>query len=351
MKPPARSRSALDWLAARQRDASLNFAQGFGIADIDAAMAEAMKYGLYPAGTDPAVVRDRLISQMQIEYPEYWSESEPLAHRYYLNRAEQQVLAGLAQLGRTAPDQVPAIGTLPTFRANALAILIPGTDESVIAFETGMFDLTSKWAITVAASLSGYHSEALTGLFIDLMFCQVGIGSTAYLDRWAVPPVIWQRGAETVQPAMETFVMGHEYAHVISAHGVGEDRHRHDLELQADSHAYEAAAAAFDNPRGAYMCSAAMLSAWHLIERGNSLVAHEAGVRPHSASHPPVQDRLAGPSGHRPGQHELVALRRGERVHGRVRGRHGPPLAAAGERVLALPQPAARGVDTRRPAT
>ena len=76
MRPPARSRFALDWLAARQRDASLNFARGFGAADIDAAVAEAIELGPYPAGTDPAVVRDRLISQLQIDYPEYWSESE-----------------------------------------------------------------------------------------------------------------------------------------------------------------------------------------------------------------------------------------------------------------------------------
>jgi hypothetical protein len=58
----------LDWLAARQRDASLNFARGFGVADIDAAVAdidaavadidaavaEAIELGLYQAGTDPS---------------------------------------------------------------------------------------------------------------------------------------------------------------------------------------------------------------------------------------------------------------------------------------------------------
>jgi hypothetical protein len=291
MKPPGRSRLALEWLAARQRDASLNFARGFGTGDIDASVAQAIEEGLYPPGTDPAVLRDRLISTLQVEYPECWSVSESPAHRFYLDRAEQHVLTGLTRLGRQIPNQIPAIGTLPTFRANALAIRIPGTSESVIAFESGLLDLTSKWAVFLAASLSGYRSEALTGLFIDLMFCQVGIGSTGYLGGWVVHPEIRQRGAATVQPAMDTFVMGHEYAHVVFSHGFGEDRHRHDLELQADRYAFEVTMSAYKNNPAAYGCSAALLRAWQLIERGNSFVAHEPGIRSISASHPSAQDR------------------------------------------------------------
>lgn len=292
IRPPDRSDDSLLWLAARQRATAAIFAPDFGaFVDLGELVSEAQLLGYYGQNIDPEAAQERIERLLYVAFPECWSTAEPKAHRYFLNRAEQTVLAGLKQLDSLPPDKTPAIGTLPTFNENAQAFKIPRSADSAILFESGIFDLTSRWSTVVAASLSGDRSEASTILFLDLMFSSLILGTASFGDeRILVDPTIRARGFATIQPAMEAFLMAHEYAHVLRRHSADIDRHRLSQELVADEDAFLVLASAFNNASGAYLCIQSLLCVWQLLERGRELM-QETPADEAVDTHPPVVER------------------------------------------------------------
>jgi hypothetical protein len=303
MTLPARDPAALASLEDLQRDAAANFAPDWGGPlseedELDAAR-EAIERGYYPPGTTPEMVRDRIRGLLTVTEPERWSSLEPHSHRFYLARAEEHVLRGLEARGTQIPVSAPAFGTLPTHDFNARVWPVPGTDARVVAFDSGILELTSTWATIVSACLRGHQSEAVTMLFIDMVFSQVVLGSGAFLHRseYGIDNAVMLYGEATIRPQVEAFLLAHEYGHIMLGHPPSTDEEpqaeNHRRELEADGYGLETVLAAFQDPVPVYVGVQSLLCAFSLFERGCNLLEHDRSPARPTATHPAAVTRRA----------------------------------------------------------
>lgn len=124
----------------------------------------------------------------------------------------------------------PMIGTLPSGRVNAAAMLLPPQDY-IVLFEIGMFGFVHLLSKVVALTFSSsresagvtaavaYESvpRAAGDRFVELIGAYLTLGSP-----YAAPPFLAdgdvQVLANNFRIPMQHFVLGHEYGHIISGH-------------------------------------------------------------------------------------------------------------------------------------
>lgn len=306
MSIPTRDVAGLAYLEARQKDAALTFCVDVSPKGDDAYLelaSDLIMRGAYPPETDQASLARTLRHSDEIPDPSRWSTYERPDHRLRLWRAERAVIRGMKALGKVLPSPLPALGTLPTWRLNAEAIPVPLTGGYIIAFDSGLFAFTAGWGDVLAACLTPVNDGGLLDRFVDLCFCQVILGTSAYLDRRpAVNPAI-DKGGELFDVVFEAFLLGHEYAHVTLGHqtvdlnltsGSDEDQgFTHEDELEADALGFRVVLEAFSDPVLAYLSVAAFFSALLLMERGYGLLEGEKSALPRGDSHPPAAERRA----------------------------------------------------------
>jgi hypothetical protein len=306
MDLPERNREELDFLESLQKEAALGYCVDISPKtekDYRELAEHLITSGAYPPETDPESLARSLRKSDEVPDPSRWSAHERPDHRRRLWHAEQAVIRGVEVLQRTLPSPLPAIGTLPTRRLNAGAIPVPSTKGYIIAIDSGYFSFTAGWSEVLAACLTGVSDGGILDRFVDLCFCEVILGTAAYLDsRPATNPVLREVGSR-LDPVFEAFLLGHEYAHVMLGHqpvdmnvaaGSYQDHgFLRQEELDADALGFKIALGAFPDPVQTYVSVAGYLCAWHLIERGWGLLKGETSARPPGDSHPPAIERRA----------------------------------------------------------
>jgi hypothetical protein len=190
-------------------------------------------------------------AKLKVKLAKYW-ESEvsnlkpPTRYehpaQYWLMIRLAQEIEEAASLYPIPLPILPAIGTLPTGRVNAMAIAIPKNDEYLVVFESELFTfalLLSK-VVAQAVPFQGIDSGRLkfttdissverclaenpviVGRFRELMFAYLLTGHPS-----SAPPYILEEPYLTLsailRDSMELFVMGHEYGHIIRGHLLGQ---------------------------------------------------------------------------------------------------------------------------------
>jgi|GEM_PF-5002688 hypothetical protein len=300
---PKRDPDAMRYLERLQREASLSFDVPYGKEStfeelLDSAQ-RAAEIGLATEGDDPVASATRLYQEFQSIDRTWWTALEPSSHVFYLDRAERTLFKGLAELDVGLPATLPPVGTLPTFQVNAQALPVPGArGEYAIAFETGFFSFTSALSRITSGILLGRGGVGIGGQFIDLMFNQVVLGTSAHLhpDTLAIDHDTWMRGEANLRPVFEAFWLAHEYAHVIKGHYeailAGTSVPRAKLEKKADRLAFRATVRAFADPVQVLIAVGALLQAFRLFERGYELIGDVIPPPEGAASHPAAADRL-----------------------------------------------------------
>ena len=140
--------------------------------------------------------------------------------------------------------QSPLFGTLPTGRVNGIVISVPQSKYFIILIEEGLFgfaNLASK-AITRAFPLKKSDKEGYATFstedadwmeeidsnpdraekFAELLFAYL-IGGDPHRSTPYLPEPQYDNLASAMRSAMELFVVGHEYGHIVSGHLSGGD--------------------------------------------------------------------------------------------------------------------------------
>lgn len=156
--------------------------------------------------------------------------------------ADELERAGRERLGWQMPER-PLLGTLPTGRVNALTLLVPGTGEHVVLFESEFGSFAHLAAMAVAdvlpvrrtpdggAAISLDPEEVARGItqqpekarrFGELVRAYLETGIPTMAPQSFLDPVqtIW---AAMLCHSVELFALGHEYGHILLGH-LGERR-------------------------------------------------------------------------------------------------------------------------------
>ena len=150
---------------------------------------------------------------------------------------EQLAKAG-EELG-LKPWPNPAIGTLPTGQVNALTLGLPGHEDYVIAFEDGLFTFALLLGKVVAQAFP-YQIEAAGGIRFSTeskdiseiiesnpsvvqRFIEAVTAYTIYGKPGRAPTYILQDRYQSavssmLTSALELFVLGHEFGHILLGH-------------------------------------------------------------------------------------------------------------------------------------
>jgi hypothetical protein len=259
---------------------------------------------------------ESLTRELEIADGDKWSKHERLDHRRRLVELVQHVESAIHKCGYKLPYR-PVIGTLPTRDINAQAIADRSSGTDIVAFETGMFNFTDVLARVVAMSLTVRtpigargpvfdkravlnHIAAHPGIlldFVDLVFSQTYLGTCQYADkRWLPKGFGLEEIHSRLRDAADTFVLAHEYGHVIREHPGAQTAaspdERHRREFEADEIGMQIVLAAFD-PQWAYAGPVLFLT-------GNAIVTLAEAVRnsglakaPNSDTHPSPPERLS----------------------------------------------------------
>jgi hypothetical protein len=259
---------------------------------------------------------ETLTRELEVGDGDKWSKHERLDHRWRLVQLVQRVESAIRKCGYKLPYR-PVVGTLPTRDINAQAIADPRSGTDIVAFETGMFTFTDVLARVVALSLTVRtplgargpvfdkravlkHIVAHPGIlldFVDLVFSQTYLGTCQYTVKRELPKGF---GLEEIhsrlRDAADTFVLAHEYGHVILEHPGAQTPAtvdaRHRREFEADEVGMQIVLAAFD-PQWAYAGPVLFLT-------GNAIMTLAEAVRnsglakvPNSDTHPSPPERLS----------------------------------------------------------
>jgi hypothetical protein len=161
---------------------------------------------------------------------------------YLSDLADQLERAGREHLGWHMPER-PLLGTLPTGRVNALTLLVPGTGEHLVLFESEFTSFAHLAAKAVAdvlpvrrtadggAEISLNLEEVSRGIaqrpekaqrFGELVRAYLETGRPSRAPQSFLDPVqaFW---AAMLSHSVELFALGHEYGHILRGH-LGERR-------------------------------------------------------------------------------------------------------------------------------
>lgn len=204
---------------------------------------------------------DRRVRELEEHYipvdGDIWSRYERPDHRRRLSELVAKVEKAVAERGHTIARR-PVIGTLMTGDVNAQARPGPPGEGHIVVFESGMFSFLSLLG-TIAtqvinaqyttdhASLTFLQPQAIGGhiarhpgiilQFSDLLFSQAVLGTSMFSAAYHLSPEN-QPFCNDLIDGMQTFILAHEYGHVVLGHTDLPARRRmanpRDLEFQAD---------------------------------------------------------------------------------------------------------------------
>lgn len=212
-------------------------------------------------------------------------------------------------------------GTLPTGAVGAEAKLIPGTRDYIVVFQFGLFMFCYQMACLIAIAYppltkvdNGYdfsfapaletaikrQPEALAQ-FKRIVYCYVVLGNPRRVSRLSLDPLHLPISSALLN-AMETFVMGHEYTHVIYRHiekkldmKGDEDsiRWSRDAEFSADELGLSFTVRALhqDSVKSALLGADYFLVCMDLLEQVLAVFDNNTAVGAVRTDHPPFSDR------------------------------------------------------------
>jgi hypothetical protein len=147
-----------------------------------------------------------------------------------MTHLSDEICQAAADLNMVIP-LTPMLGTLPTGRANAVAICLEPNDY-IILFEHGLFGFANLLSKTVALAMpfkgtedgrlafdlgrSEISKEAVMR-FGDVLLAYLFLGTPHRAQPYLPDASVSMLGG-ILRNSMELFVMGHEYGHIISGH-------------------------------------------------------------------------------------------------------------------------------------
>jgi hypothetical protein len=257
-----------------------------------------------------------LTRKFEVGDGDIWSRYERLDHRRRLIDLVVRVESAVRKLGRKLPFR-PIVGTLPTRDINARAYPGPPGEGDIVAFETGMFMFTDVMARVVTLSLTVRHWFGTRGVeldkqavlrhiaahpgilldFADLISSQTFLGTCQYTDKRLLPVGFGlEETHANLCDAADTFILAHEYAHVILGHpGLdtpASDAIQHQRELDADELALQITLVAFDNPKWAYAGAVLFLTGIAILDIAGATLQTGIPRVMNTPSHPSPPERL-----------------------------------------------------------
>ncbi|HXH37719.1 MAG TPA: hypothetical protein VNN08_03750 [Thermoanaerobaculia bacterium] len=291
------------------------------LASHDFASVEAMTQATSGVVGEPsfqAAVEQRagqIEGSFQVEDGDIWPRYERPDRRKRLSELVVRVEEAAGKRGLRIPRR-PAVGTLPTYDINAQAIPGPPGEGHIIVFESGIFSFSGSLgklaAQAIDAKLSGSgssllfhatpppiidhigrHSQILLQ-FYDFLFSQAVLGTSVYIDIVPLPPQNAPVANQLID-SIDTFVLAHEYGHVILGHtGVhGSGKSGHEQELEADALGLDLCTAAWNGELWAYSGASVFLSGLDVVDRAAATFLTGSPEPKPSASHPAAAERRA----------------------------------------------------------
>ncbi|MFE4257288.1 hypothetical protein [Streptomyces sp. NPDC056883] len=141
---------------------------------------------------------------------------------------------------------MPVVGTVPTGEVNAITVKVPGSSQYVVLIQDQLFNYALLFSKVVARAFPGGDinsdgfqqfsadtSDIIANLeaspVITQRFRELIVGYLIDGNPGQAPQYILQQPhmglAESLYDSMELFVMGHEYAHIITGHLDSTDRY------------------------------------------------------------------------------------------------------------------------------
>jgi hypothetical protein len=246
-----------------------------------------------------------------------WSTFERPDHRRRLSDLVVRVETAAAARGYAIVRR-PTIGTLLTGDVNAQARPGPPGEGHLVVFDNGLLVFASVIAGIAVQAIDGRVSADGTSItfrgpegigahvatrpgvllqFADLAFSSAVLGTCLFSQTVPMPPEY--RGlADLLTDALLTFVLAHEYGHVILGHTDLPQRREqqqepHQLEFAADCVGFELAAAAPDVSHWAYVGASLFMSGVDVLTRAALLFRTGSDDGPPSVTHPPPADRAS----------------------------------------------------------
>jgi hypothetical protein len=276
---------------------------------------EELRNAMVRAVTDPGfeAAVERRVAQLAAHWGasdgDLWSQHERPDRRRTLSDLVVRIEAAALALGLALPRR-PVVGTLPTRDLNAQALPGPPGEGHIIVFESGIFSYTSllakiaAWALNITFDGDSLHvlqppeipahvatHPQILQMFADLAFSQAILGTSIYAVQFEVPPA-HDRIAAHLSGCVNTFILAHEYAHVIlghtGVHAVGSAKH--EQEYEADAMAFDITAEAWRQP-WAHAAATLFLSGAAAIARANAVFITGTAEVPPSETHPPLSER------------------------------------------------------------
>jgi hypothetical protein len=169
---------------------------------------------------------------------------DPVPYALLVGLADS-VESAAADLSIPLPPR-PLLGTLPTGQVNAMTVLVPGTDEHIVVFESELFVFAAKlskivaWALPLEGDADDEHlrfsfdeakvfknieqNREILQRFGELLLAYVVNGRPGAASHYFLPEA-YRSLALVIHESMELFVLGHEYGHIIAGHlGKAESR-------------------------------------------------------------------------------------------------------------------------------
>ncbi|MCO7513808.1 hypothetical protein NJF44_09110 [Pseudomonas guariconensis] len=143
-------------------------------------------------------------------------------------------------------DPAPLFGTLPTGRVNGMALKAPGLDHVIILIEDGLFGFANLAAKAVSRTFpfkgdsegrlmfsvdpADWQQELaarpeLPEKFLEVLLAYI-VGGHPHLATSYLPEPNYDGIASALRDALELFVLGHEYGHLVSGHLNGDETKR-----------------------------------------------------------------------------------------------------------------------------
>ncbi len=220
-------------------------------------------------------------------------------------------------------EEIPLIGTLPIGRVNAMALIVPDNKKYILAFAVGLLPLIIGISNYLASNFEIVEGEENNFVFKEEVYLGKAEGLVHLIINFCLgnepvsqdKPVLEkekQHGiSKQFRKIMKLFVVGHEFAHVGLQHFQEEEVSNFKLndgfsyavsevkdfekEYEADQVGFLIAAVSYLKQGIPYWFSAAYIVAFFeftaCIDSGIEAIF---GVKRHSFSHPPIQERIRG---------------------------------------------------------
>lgn len=315
LRDPATDAAALREIAQRQLMAErLDGIASGSITDHSEALIALVGDPGYQRAVDSRV---RLITDLLADSDgDLWSRYERPDHRRRLAMLVTNVERAALALGYRV-EQRPVVGTLDTGDVNAQALPGPPGEGHIVVFDSGMFRFCAMAAAVAVQALDlrftddgralhvnapdalAGHLAARPGVivqFADMVFSQATLGTC--LLSGVYPLAVEYKGlGEAFANAIETFVLAHEYGHLVLGHidlpaVRGESADPHTLEFEADRIGLAIAAEAVGAGHWALVGSAIFLIAVETLGRATSTFVSGLESVPVSDTHPDPRARL-----------------------------------------------------------